>query len=53
MTDATTTLTRERADLIESLRVTLASPCDEHPHMERFAAPPTSEGRRIEVSCSS
>jgi protein adenylyltransferase len=40
-------------DLIESLRVTLASPCDEHPHMERFAAPPTSEGRRIEVSCSS
>ena len=40
-------------DLIESLREILASPFDEHPAMERFAAPPNAEHPRIEVSCSS
>ena len=39
--------------LIESLRQVLASPCEEHPAMERFAAPPTPERRHLEVSCSS
>lgn len=39
--------------LIESLRRVLASPYDEHPAMERFAAPPAPERRSIEVSCSS
>jgi len=40
-------------DLIESLRRVMASPCDEHPAMERFAAPPTPGRRHVEVSCSS
>lgn len=39
--------------LIESLRRVLASPFDEHPAMEQFAAIPPPERRSIEVSCSS
>jgi uncharacterized protein YdiU (UPF0061 family) len=44
---------RGEFELIESLRRVLATPYDEHPAMERFAAPPSREHRHIEVSCSS
>ncbi len=44
---------RGEFELIESLRRVLATPYDEHPAMERFAAPPSPEHRHIEVSCSS
>lgn len=45
----------ERKDfaVIEKLRQLFAAPFDEHPAMERYAAPPGSEARHIEVSCSS
>ncbi|HEX7025327.1 MAG TPA: YdiU family protein [Gemmatimonadales bacterium] len=40
-------------ELIEALRRVLAAPCEEHPGMERFAAPPAGAARDITVSCSS
>ncbi len=45
----------ERKDfgLIEELRRMLASPCEAHDGMERFAEPPSAEAREIVVSCSS
>ena len=39
--------------LVDGLRRVLTRPHDEHPGMERFAAPPSGEARSIEVSCSS
>jgi uncharacterized protein YdiU (UPF0061 family) len=39
--------------LIEELRRLLATPHDDHPGWERYAAPPGPEARHIEVSCSS
>ena len=44
---------RKNFGMIEELRRLFASPCDEHPGMERFAEPPTATAREISVSCSS
>lgn len=38
---------------IEELRRLFAAPCDEHPHLERLAEPPSGAARHISVSCSS
>jgi hypothetical protein len=45
----------ERKDfgLIEELRQLFAAPFDEHPGMERYAAPPGPDALHLEVSCSS
>lgn len=38
---------------IETLRQLLASPFDEQPAQERYAALPPDWGRHLEISCSS
>jgi uncharacterized protein YdiU (UPF0061 family) len=45
----------ERGDYaaLEQLHDVLRAPFDEHPHFERYAAPPEPSQKHIEVSCSS